>query len=106
MPFGSAPARVPVALYYQVVRNDYEITEFVVCNPHDPRQEVHSWLPDGTAQVWHRHERAGRYVFTPPDGYTGGPVGWVYDETLQAGQRMPQRQLEQEALLHRKSVAL
>jgi hypothetical protein len=91
------------AYYFYRLRNDSFILEFCVANASDPEQYVDSRAPDGTLQRWAKHHDGDLLVFTPPDGYDGGPVGWMYNRRLQQGHAAPRAVLEREALRCRHS---
>ncbi len=94
---------VPRARYFCRVKNDDFVAEFCVAGWADPDQQVHSPAPDGTTQVWRRRLEGDLMVFTPPDGYSGGPVGWLYDPRLQRGSAADRGVLEAELLRNRVS---
>lgn len=96
--------RIPFAYYFYRIRNDNFIREFCVANARDPNQQVESPAPDGTMQRWAKRLEGDLVVFTAPDGYEGGAVGWSYDRRLQMGVPMPREELERQALRCRKSA--
>ncbi len=95
---------IPIAWYFYRVRHDHFIFEFCVANARDPNQYVESDAPDGSKQKWRQYHEGDLLVFTAPDGYQGGPLGWFYDDRLQQGQAMPRSELERRALGNRVSV--
>lgn len=99
-----ARSAIPVAFYFYRLRNDNFMKEFCVANAKDPNQYVESRTPDGTLQRWAKRWEGDLLVFTPPDSYDGGPVGWMYDRRLQLGQMAPRDVLEREALRNRISA--
>lgn len=95
----------PTACYYFYrLRNDNFIYEFCVAGSVDANQRVDSWAKSGEVQHWKKHNEGDLIVFTSPDGYDGGPVGWCYDRRLQRGEPMPREQLEKESLRNRVSL--
>ena len=94
------------ALYWYRIRNDNFIREFCVANSGDPNQYVESMAPDGTRQRWQKRDEGDLIVFTPPDGYDGGAVGWMYNRRLQRGRMAPRDLLEKQALRMRKSLII
>lgn len=95
---------VPQAYYFYRLTNDHFIREFCVANAQDPEQYVDSVAPDGSKQRWAKRWEGDLLVFTPPDGYDGGAVGWMYDRRLQVGLPMPRAELERQALRCRVSA--
>lgn len=94
------------AYFFYRLRNDNYIREFCVANWSDPRQYVETPAPDGTTQRWDRRSERGMLVFRAPDGYSGGPIGWVYDRELQRGVAAPRDELERLAIDNRYSVVM
>jgi hypothetical protein len=92
------------AWYFYRLKDDNLISEFCVANGADPNQYVETPAPDGSLQRWDKREEGELIVFHPPDGYFGGPVGWMYDKTIQIGQAMPREELERQALRCRTSM--
>lgn len=78
-----AEAGRPVVMRYYARKlcNDDFIREFVVTNPTGPMR-VESMAPGGQPQEWPWRDADGIRVFTPPDGYTGGPILWAHDISL------------------------
>ena len=73
----------PVLRYYGELLNDDYIKRLIVLNGHlDPTMVVESETADGIYQKWLRIEEEGRTVFLAPDGYMGGPIGFVHDKDL------------------------
>ncbi len=102
LPIASVSARP--AHYFYRLSNDSRINEFCVANSSDPNQFVDSIAPDGSKQRWAKRTEGDLVVFTPPDGYIDGAVGWMYDRRLQIGQPAPREVLEREALRNQVSV--
>lgn len=94
-----------MAIYFYRVKNDEMITEFCVAGATDPNQQVETPTPDGTMQRWKKRVEGDLLVFTPPDGYTGGAIGWKYDRTLQQGRPAVREELERELLKSQVSVS-
>lgn len=82
--------------YFQRIKNDDCICEFVLIKPTDPNQRVFSVLndpkdPTGVntieGQTWQSHwEGPDVLVFRAADDYTGGPIGWIHspDQVVEA----------------------
>ncbi len=96
--------RVPTCFYFYRLRNDNFIKEFCVAGAQDPEQYVDTPAPDGTKQRWIKRMEGDLLVFTPPDGYEGGAIGWMYNRKLQIGEAMPRAGLERLALRCRVSA--
>src|ERR1043166_1021594 len=73
--------KVVMRYYARKLEHDNWIREFVVINGAiDQTMRVVSECADGTEQDWARFEEDGCSVFISPDGYLGGPIGWVHDK--------------------------
>jgi hypothetical protein len=96
--------RPKTAWYFDRLRDDNFIYEFCVANSGDPRQYVDSRAPDGSMQRWRKREEGDLVIFTAPDGYVGGPIGWAYDRHLQIGEMMPLEERGKLALRNRVSA--
>ena len=95
--YGSADvqswAEPRTAWYFMLTPMESHISEFCVINWTGP-QRVSTPAPDGTVQYWKSRERNGILIFTPPDGYDSGPIGWMYDPRLQRKAPLPPEEME------------
>jgi hypothetical protein len=90
---------MPETAWYFYRLNDCNVFgQFCVANAKDPHQYVETRAPDGTVQRWEKRWVGDLLIFFPPDGYSGGPIGWAYDRTIQIGKPMPDDELERQAL--------